>query len=229
MVTMSRAQVTVKNKNKSDMLRKTLLIYIISVALFALLSVSCNLTGDDCGPFKDKFKVVNFDVELKNLSISSSPEFQVQHSTLERDTVKFNEFSVGFFPISEYYSSNTLPTSFFSFFPEAYACSPPIPVSEERISDIRIFSNQGYNSNFSAEDNLSKLFDVVTFYRSKGYNRLGLNEFISSNPFVPDELFLIPNSAPETTEPITFKIQYYQDGIDLDYFENTTKSLVITP
>ncbi|MAL18148.1 MAG: hypothetical protein CL670_01695 [Balneola sp.] len=212
------------------MLRKTLLIYIISVALLALLSISCNLTGDDCGPFKDKFKVVNFDVELENVSISSSlGELQIAHSALQTDTVKVAEFGISLFPVSEYYSLNTSPRRSFSFFSKAYACSPPIPVSEEIITNIKISSNRDYNSNFSAGDDLSELFDVMVFYRGEGYEAYSLNEFISSNPSVPDELFLIPSSTPETTQPITFTIQYYQDGIDLDYFESTTKPVVITP
>lgn len=45
------------------MYRKTLIVYISLVCLFTLIAISCNITVDDCGPFDDKFKIIQFTVQ----------------------------------------------------------------------------------------------------------------------------------------------------------------------
>lgn len=210
------------------MLKKTVVVYITLVSLFMIIAISCNITGDDCGPFNDKFKTVDFQAGLKSITISGNPSLDVQYSTLESDTIGFDKFGLSMFPVLESYSLNLERLDSFSLIPSAYACSPPIPVSEEMITDIEIFSNRNFNLEYTSGENSAELFEIVFLYRNSGYQRSNLNEFLSSEPNVPDEIFLVLKSAPETTEPIQFTIKYSQDGIDMDSYEFSTEAIVIT-
>ena len=210
------------------MFKKTIVAYILLVSFSMIAVVSCNLTDDDCGPFDDKFKTIDFQAELKSITISGNPDLNVQYSTLESNTIGFDDFGLAMFPVGESYSLNSERFDSFSFIPSAFACSPSIMVSEEVITDIEIFSNRNFNSEYTSGENLAELFEIVFLYRNKGYQRSTLSEFLSSEPNVPDELFLVLKSAPETTEPIQFTIKYSQDGIDMDSYEFTTEAVVIT-
>tara|TARA_R110002050_G_C8944347_1_gene512839 strand:+ start:806 stop:1393 length:588 start_codon:yes stop_codon:yes gene_type:complete len=190
--------------------------------------VSCNLTDNDCGPFDEKFKTFEFNTNLKNISISDNPSLNLQYNTLESDTIGFDKFALAMFPIGESYSLNSEQLNSFSLLPSAFACSPPIAISEEIITDIDIFSNRSFNSEYTSTENIAELFEIVVLYRNSGYQRSNLNEFLSSEPNVPDEIFLVLKSAPETTEPIQFTVKYSQDGIDMDSYEFTTVTIVIT-
>lgn len=209
------------------MFRKTVVLYITMVSLFMLIAISCNITEDDCGPFNDKFKTVAFQAGSKNITISENPSLDVQYSTLESDTIGFDKFGLSMFPVLESYSLNLERLNSFSLIPSAFACSPPIPVSEEMITDIEIFSNRNFNSEYTSGENLAELFEIVVLYRGSGYQLSNLNEFLSSEPNVPDEIFLVLKSAPVTTEPIQFTIKYSQNGIDMDSYEFTTEAVVI--
>ncbi len=169
-------------------------------------AISCNVTGDDCGPFDDKFKTVEFSTDLKNIFISEISGLDVQYNTLESDTIGFDRFSITMFPISEYYSLNSERLNSFSLIPSAYACSPPIAVSEEMITNIEIFSNRNFSSEYTSGENLAELFEIVALYRNSEYQRSNLNEFLNSEPNVPDEIFLMLKSAPETTESINSRL-----------------------
>jgi len=210
------------------MFKKTVIVFLTLVSLFMITAISCNITGDDCGPFDDKFKTVEFSTDLKNTSISENPGLDVQYNTLESDTIGFDRFSITMFPIGEYYSLNSERLNSFSLIPSAFACSPPIPVSEEMITNIEIFSNRNFSSEYASGENLAELFEIVVLYRNSGYQRSNLNEFLSSEPNVPDEIFLMLKSEPETTEPIQFTVKYSQDGIDMNSYEFTTEAVVIT-
>jgi hypothetical protein len=210
------------------MFRKALVAYIFLVSLFMLIAISCNITGDDCGPFDDTFKTIDFQTDLKSVSISDDPFLDVQYSPLGSDTTAFDTFSITMIPVAESYSLNTGSLKSSSLLPSAFACSPPIPVSEETITNLEIFSNKNFNSEYASGDNLAELFEVIFLYRNSGYQRMDLNDFITSEANVPDEIFLLLRSAPDTTEPIQFTIEYSQNGIDMDSYEITTKSIVIT-
>src|SRR5690554_229257 len=203
------------------MFKKTVVIYFTLVSLFIIIAVSCNITGDDCGPFDDKFKTVEFSTDLNNISISNNPSLNVQYSTLESDTIGFDKLGLTMIPVGESYSLNSERVNSFSLIPSAFACSPPIAVSEETITDIDIFSNRSFNSEYIFGENLDELFEVIFLYRGSGYQRSNLKEFLSSEPNVPDEILLVLKSAPETTEPIQFTVKYSQDGIDMDSYEFT--------
>lgn len=210
------------------MFKKTIAVYLLIVSFSLIAVVSCNLTDDDCGPFNDKFKTVDFQTGFMNVSISENPSLNLQYRTLESDTIEFYSFGIAMFPIGEFYSLSSKQLHSFSLIPSALACSPPIPVSAEIITGIEIFSNRNFNSEYISADNLAELFEVVVLYRGSGYQRSTLNEFLSSEPTVPDEIFLLLNLAPESTEPIQFTVKYSQDGVDMESYEFTSNAVVVT-
>ncbi len=210
------------------MIRKTLALFTSLVILLTVITISCNVTGDDCGPFNSKFKTVDFDTDLKIISISENRGLNVQYRTLESDTIEFDKFGISMFPVTEFYSLNTKLHHSFSLIPSAFACSPLIPVSEEVITDIEIFSDRDFNSSYSSGDNLADVFEVIVFTFNTGYHRYDLINFLSYEPIVPDKIFLLLKVTPETTEPIQFTVKYSQNGIDMNSFEFTTEPIFIT-
>lgn len=209
-------------------MKKAVIVYFSLISLFIIISVSCNVTGDNCGPFDDKFKTVSFNTDLKNISISENPGFEIYHTSFESDTIGYEQFGLAMYPIGEFYSMNSNKLqNLFSISQKAFACSLPTPVSEEIIKGIEIFSNRSFNSAFIAEDNLADLFEIVVLYRNSGYQRINLNEFLISESKVPDEIYLLLKSAPEIAEPIEFTLKYSQDGIDMNSFEFITRPVVI--
>ena len=210
------------------MFKKTMVAYIFLISLSMIAVVSCNLANTDCGSFSDKFKTVDFQVGLKNITISENPGTNIQYSMLESDTIEFYTFGISMFPIGEYYSLNLEKPKSYSLIPSAFACSPPVPVSEEMITGIEVFSNINFNSEYTSGESITELFEIAVLYRGSGYIRTNIDDFLSSEPNVPDLIFLLLKSAPETTEPIQFTVKYGQNGFIMDSFEFTTPAIVIT-
>ncbi|WP_020404804.1 hypothetical protein [Gracilimonas tropica] len=209
------------------MIKKVTGIYFFLVSLVLITAASCNVAGDDCGPFDDKFRTVNFTASIQSISISDDPGLYVDYESPESDTLSFDRFGLSMFPVQEFYTLNERVPSF-SIFPKAYACSPAIPVSEEMITDLKVYSNSNFNSEYSAGENLAPLFEVVVLYRNSGYRQFELNEFLASEPHVPDELFLILKEAPDTAATIQFTVSYSQDGTEMKAFEFTSEPIVLT-
>ena len=210
------------------MIKKVTGIYLFLVSLFLITAVSCNVTGDDCGPFDGKFRTLSFTASIQRISISNDPGLFVDYESPESDTLSFDIFGLSMFPVRESYSLNTERMPSFSLFPKAYACSPAIPVSEEMITDLKVYSNSNFNSKYSAGDNLAPLFEVIFLYRDSGYRQFELNEFLATEPHVPDELFLILKEAPDTAAPIQFTVSYSQEGTEMNSFEFTSEPIVLT-
>ncbi|NGP76535.1 hypothetical protein G3570_07820 [Balneolaceae bacterium YR4-1] len=131
-------------------------------------------------------------------------------------------------PRQEYYSLNLSRKNIFNFISPAFGCTPNPPTSEETITDIQIFSDKAYNSNYSSEDNLAGIVDIFVLYRDSGYHRYALKNFIENENPVPDNIIFLLNSAPTSAEIFQFTINYYQDGLDLDEYQFTTTPIIIT-
>ena len=196
---------------------------LFSLCLLFIVSTSCSLSNDGCEPFDDKFKTVDFYTDLNTITFSEGPEFYINYSSLESETVRYEEFGISMFPVMETYSSFSASKFSFSIIPTAYACSLLPPDSEETITGIQIFSNQTISSSYGTDKNLAPLFDVVVLYHSSGYERMDLGDFLASEPYVPSELFLILKSEPESDKPVRFTISYTQDGLEMSEYEITTQ------
>ncbi|MFV1883767.1 MAG: hypothetical protein ACMZ7B_04720 [Balneola sp.] len=207
---------------------RTIVIYIFWACLLPFYSVSCNKVVESCGPFDDKFRTVDFITDFKHLSVTQNQTLNVQYGILESDTVKFDSLGLAMFPMFELYSLSKEKLNPFSFLSQAFACSPPALHSEEIITQIEILSSTDFNPEYTSGTNLSDLFDIIVLYQASGYHRSSLNEFLDSEPTVPSQMFLLPKTAPETTDPIQFTIKYSQDGQLMNSYVYQTSPIVIT-
>lgn len=209
------------------MLKKTILIYLSLIGVFVLLTISCDLTIDDCGPFPDRFKTTGFESDLKKVAFPDSSANSIQLTPVNSDTISFDEFAIQMIPDAQSYIAQAQRKLNFSIWSKAYACSPPILISDETVTDIQIFSDINYSNGFSSQDNIASLFDIIVYYDRKGYQRFSFSEFISSKPEVPAEIILLPNAAPSATNSFQFTVKYFQKGLEMDEYEFTTESIVI--
>ena len=60
--------------------------------------------------------------------------------------------------------------------------------------------------------NLVDYFDIIVKYDDNRLNRFSLTEWIDSDPPMPDEIFLLFNTAPEIDQPIKFNVELLSDG-----------------
>jgi hypothetical protein len=210
------------------MFKKTVFCYFSIIGIFLLLTVSCEIFDDDCGPFNNyNYKITGFETNLKQVVYIDSVNQDVQLSSPENDTLYFDELAIQMIPDTESYTAQAKHKLNFSFSETAYACSPPIPSSEDKITDIQIFSNKNYSNEFSSQENISELFDIVVQYPNRGNQRFSLNEFLAAKPEAPTEIILLPNTAPSSTNSFQFTVKYFQDGLELDEYQFTTDSIVI--
>ncbi len=186
--------------------------------------VSC----EKCGPFPDRYKIIDMEWSMYNLIFSDSMEQDFVLDQIVNDSVDYNSYCIMMFPITEtYFTSNQFNS--FSLITSAYACSPVIPTSDEKIDSIQIITNRDFDETHPAGSNLADIFDVIIDDPQNNiYNeRHHLQYYTDTKPFVTNRIILLLNSPPTQTEEYVFTIKYYQDGVKFDYFDFTANSVVI--
>lgn len=198
------------------------------IALLVILtSVSCEVTGETCGPFPDKFTVTGFSTSIKHATDTESYDPQPQLNNIQDDSVRADQFAIVIYPEAEYFFSEGSPRFRVHLIPSAYACSPIEPVSDELITGIEIYGDQDFNSDYGADSDLAELFDVVALYMNTGGVRYDLPEFLNSRPNVPDQLTLLLTLPPAEEKPFSFTVSYFQDGENLQEFVFTTENITL--
>lgn len=207
---------------------KTVVSGFLISTLFIFLTISCD-SPTDCGPFHDKFSVKGFYTSAKQITHYDSSTRSIQLSDAQSDTVRYTEYAIEMLPEAEFYYSGTINKLNFRLVRSAYACSPSIPVSDDTILDLKIFSDTDFNSEYPAGKDLRGIFDVYAHYMGEGLQRFSLSDFIADNPSVPDQLILLLNESPAEAAGFQFTIHYSQDGDKLTDYEFTTRTLTISP
>jgi len=197
------------------------------VLLLIFSSISCEITGETCGPFPDKFTVTGLSASVKQATESGSIDRQPQLNNIQNDSVRADQFAITIYPEVEYFYSDVTPQYRLNLIPAAYACSPTEPVSDELITGIEIYSEQDFNSEYTAGSDLTELFDVVPYYMKTGGERYDLPAFLSSKPNVPDWFTLLLTSPPEEEKTFSFTVKYFQDGENLQEFEFNTEYITL--
>jgi hypothetical protein len=209
------------------MRNKLLILFggFLILILFGLFSCE-----DKCGPFPNKYKIVGLDWVNFKAIYSDTAYTRLLLSDIENDSVSYDEYAILIVPKQEtYYAQNTQQLQF-SLIQSAYACSPVIPKTDEKIDSIVILSESDFKLNYSSGKDLSDLFDIVVLDHANGiyYEKFDLKDYLSTNPNVPSELTLILKEQPNLTTNFEFMVKYYQNGIDdNDFFEFTTNNIVI--
>jgi hypothetical protein len=206
------------------MKKNVILILTGSFFLFFAGLISCE--SDDCGPFPDKFKVIGLD--WRNYQATYSSDSGIILSEIENDSVQYNHYSIFISPRQLTYFSQITSNRSVKLIQSAYACSPIIPKTDEKIDSIAIVTMKDFDANHLSGSDLSDLFDVVVLDHAYGiyYEKYKLKDYVRTNPFVPSELTLILSEQPELTDDFEFQVKYYQNG-ENDYFEFSTNKIVI--
>jgi hypothetical protein len=174
--------------------------------------ISCEeINPNPCGPFDNRY--VSTGLTASTLKIISYDSLQVKFTfdyLNEADTVSFNKFAVSLTPKKQFYRVSALPQRHsFSIFSGAYACSPPIPYSEEKVDSIIITSTSDFDQAHKSGNDLADLFDVAVLDQSGSkYYRMGLTDYLALGPTTKDQLVLCLKKAPQKTDDFVFKIQY---------------------
>lgn len=201
------------------MIKKVFILFSIYILIFIVSLFSCDVI-EPCGPFPDKFKILGFESREYDHSLTNSESMQSE------DTIKYDNYVIVVeAEIETYYAYHT--KGFLEIVPSLYACSPIIPTSDERIKDIEITSNVDYSNQLKAGSNLAKIFDISVYENSSNSIRQDLVEFLSAKPNSSRLFALFLNQAPEKPQKIAFTIKYFQEGIDFEYFEITTRTVFI--
>ncbi len=206
------------------MRNKILLIVSIYFIILILGLVSC----EKCGPFPSNYKVIGMESYLSNLVYSDTTEQDYMLKQITNDTVDYSSYSILLIPETEtYFASKNLYS--FSLITSAYACSPVIPTSDEKIDSIQIITNSDFDNTHPSGSNLADIFDVIINDYENGINnqRYQLQDYTDSKPYVSSEIILLLKNAPNETKEFEFTIKYYQDGISYDYFELIADAVVI--
>jgi len=214
------------NKKRLFFMKSKLLIILTGSLLFFLLGlVSC----EKCGPFADKFKVVGLNFATMHSNYDVNKEWKLELSEIENDTIIYNAYSINISPrIIAFFSLNRN-CQIFKLVNTAYACSPGILGTDERIDSIVITSQSDFSEDYAAGTDLSELFDVVVLDESNSiyFDKFKLSDYISTKPFVPNSMALILNRPPIKSKGFEFTVKYFQDGIDFDFFEFETEEVFI--
>ena len=196
---------------------------------FWILFLIGNFSCDTCGPFPNKFKMIGLDWFNYKAIYSDTASTRLKLLEIANDTVDFNMYSIDIKPKQETYFAQHSSRWSFSLINSAYACDPAIPQTDEKIDSIVITSAKDFDINHPSGIDLSDVFDVVVLDDANGiyFEKYTLDDYLDTNPYVPNELVLILNKQPDLTTDFQFLVKYYQNGIDYDYFEFLTGKIVI--
>jgi hypothetical protein len=195
-------------------MKKLLLVLLFTLAAGSIWLLSCSKTSpeDTCGSFDNRFSSTGIILNtLKTVSYDSAASRYYFDTVKNPDTVQFDELAIRLIPEKRLYIGSAIPgRSSSSMFSEAYACTPPIPYSDERIDYITITTTTDFDQGHPAGSNLSDLFDVAILdkYRNINYTRMSLAGFMALRPNTKDELILFLNKAPGRGNDFVFQVRY---------------------
>ena len=204
-----------------------LLTAYLSVLFFTI--TACDTLIDCPTSLEDRFKVIDLTVDFRSvIKDTVNDKLDLQISIFEEDSIDYESLGILLDYERVNYISEVVRPNHFNFIQTAYACTPVEPTSDEAIDSIKIFSAQDFDKDHPAGTDLSDLFHL--FYRDFStyeYKQVDLDEFepLSYNNIFNTTLML--KSAPELVQEYSFLVKYYQNGIDFDYFEKETESIVI--
>ena len=189
-----------------------ILITILGMGSFWLLSCSKSTPPNPCGPFVNRFISTGLSLNtLKILSYDSTyPRYNFDTLRIS-DTVVFNKLAIQLIPKMSFYIALFQHKGYtFSLFNSAFACSPPIPYSDEQNDYIIITSTKDFDQSHKSGSNLQDLFDVAILdkYKRIYYYRMSLKDYLATRPNTKDELILFLNKGPEESVEFSFKIEY---------------------
>lgn len=211
---------------------RLLTLLFLTMIIMGTGIMSCDI--GDCGSNPQFFKVTGMEGRVYQVEyrLDANNNF-ILDDVLTLDEINgiripFDQFSIGILPEIESYGWRDKSWDF-GLIQTVNACSPNLPKSEEKIDRIVITANQDFNSEYLQGADLSEIFDIIVYDEFNNFynEKFDLNTFLATEPIVPNESILLLKEKPDTTTSFQFKVEYYQQGIDFDFFEFTTTNVVV--
>ena len=208
------------------MRKKIDFLIVIYISFLILGVISC---GDDCGPFPDRFKVNSLEWNVYEINYSEENGTDRELSEINQNSTVFNQYSIKITPQKESYYSLRNKSKSFNLINSAYACSPPLPKTNDRIETIEIYSNIDFNPGYLKNNNIINLFNIIVLDIEKYiyYKKFYLKDYLLTKPTVPTEMILTLKEPPLSNSVFEFTIKFHQNGKDNDYFEFITNPIEI--
>ena len=162
--------------------------------------------------------------------VKDAEKHQIKLSEIENNSVSYEKYSIRITAEIETYFAYEKSKMKNIFIENSYACSPAPPKTDEKITNIEIYTNNDYNSMNQSGQNINQLFDVLVlnhFSSFPYYEKFDLIEYINTNPNIANELIFVLKEAPENNDNFIFEIKYYQNGIDLNEYSFVTNEIGI--
>lgn len=207
------------------------MIRIIVLLTFFMIGGCCSY---DCNKVPEYFDVTGFRSSIQKIT-ETYPDGTYLCVPLDSvNAVAFDKVVLQMEPTMTFYGDNSRKYNFEipSFFVNsAVACEclePGHAGSNERISEINIFSTYLFTSTGSTTDTLTKYFDIVGYYSDgRNLNRTDLNSFLQSNPPALKFMQLILKVKPNGSLKQQFNVVYKQTNGEL--YNSAMAALVILP
>lgn len=213
------------------MKHKLMILFGAYLLIFILSLVSCD-NKDDCNFGSSKFRVTGLNGSVgKIFYYISSSDTQINSVLpIANATINYKDFAILLNSQIVFATNKSLPLNNFSLINSAYACSPPIPYTDENIDSIVISATKDFDKNYLAGSNLNDLFDISNFSNglSSLKDKVHLKDYFKIERPALESFILTLRQAPEITTDFVFLVKYYQRGVDFKTFEFSTSNVVIT-
>lgn len=209
------------------MKNKLLILFGGFLLLFLIGLFSC---VDNCGPFPNKYKIVGLNWVNYKAIYSENSDPRLSLNEIENDSVDYDSYSILIIPEQETFFAQNNNSWNFSWIQTAKACSPITPMTDEKIDRIFILSEKDFDPNHRSGTDLGEFFEIIIFDYANGiyHEKYSLEDYLATNPTVPNEMTLILKTQPAITTDFQFLVKFYTNGVEEnDYFEFTTDNIVI--
>lgn len=181
--------------------------YIFLFYLSLLFISSCDNWGLSCG------KNEKFDTKFHATELSTKIN-AYYYNEFDTSKNRFNTVNIYLRFNGPTYSLN--PKINNSWIQSAYACSPPDPKSEEKITKIEVSCIYDYNENYPAGVLINDIIEI----EQPSFGKSSIAEFLSKSPNIGDAKMTL-TEAPDSSQNYKFVIKYEFEG-------KLTKSLIDT-
>ena len=210
---------------------KKKILYLLFGYIFVLLfsAVSCIGNCGRGGPMPDMAKISSIELRISDATYwyDSLPK-RWEFTPIKNGTVLYKNYAINVFPFeSGFFSKNNNGLSLLN---KSFACSPSeLPHTDEILQNIKITCNKDFDGMHPAGSDLNQLFDIFVLddWDYKFEKKSNISDYLLSKPKFR-KLILILNSPPAYSIDYEFKVEFFVDGIDKDYYELSTEKIIIS-
>ena len=197
------------------------------IGFFILISLVGSFSCRKCGPFPDKYKVINAEIEMVSISFDTLNAPSLVVTELGSDSISYTDFGIVFEPVIETYFSYYQKLNSFGLINQAYACSPGEPSPVNHLLNVEIYTNKSFDATHPIGSNLAEYFDVYDESESGGVQKVDLKEYLKTKPFVLYRLVLDLKTPPSQAEDFVFTLVYSQSGSSMNSLTLHTDTITI--